>query len=303
MNSKIENFSQVAGVFRWKPAAWLVLSGSDAFSFVQGQFSNDLRPVIQGNPVYGLWLDRKGKVLADSFVGTGQGAGEFWIGSYHSTADTIRQRLEDFIVADDVVVGDETSRWEGVTVSDAIENSPLTEMLQRFGAISFPARRGFPAREWILSTEQMHDPTLDALLRNGRQFSEIEMEEFRIKACIPAVPRDIGPVDLPQEGELESDAVSFSKGCYLGQEVMARLNTMGKVRRRLFRVRSNAAVPALPAALFQDGKRIGELRTAVSRAGELTGLALLSTVNLLPGSPLRLVESGTSEREFFIETP
>lgn len=296
VNSKIQSFLQIPTIFRWKPAAWLAVSGEDAFPFLQGQFSNDLRPLQDGHAVYGLWLDRKGKVLADSFVVPDLHArGRFRIASYHSLADTIRQRLEDFVVADDVVVTDDTSNSTGLTVSDAAQNAAVSEALRRQGAIGFPGRRGFAAREWILPMQSASDASLVESLRQNSELTFAQMEDARIAARIPAIPRDIGPADLPQEGGLDADAVSFSKGCYLGQEVMARLKTMGSVRRRLYRVRSACTAPSnLPAPLFQNGKRIGELRTAVAREGEFVGLALLSTMNLAADSALFFAENDAS---------
>jgi folate-binding protein YgfZ len=302
VNSKIESFSQTAAIFPWKPAAWLVVTGEDAFPFLQGQFSNDLRPLEQGSVVYGLWLDRKGKVLADSFVGKDpKTPGQYWITSYTSAADTIRQRLEDFVVADDVTISAETSRYEGLTVSERVNSVQLAEILQQLGAISFPARRGFPAREWIFANPSAHRAALDELLRRLPGFSLVQMETCRIHARIPAIPADIGPGDLPQEGGLETDAVSFSKGCYLGQEVMARLKTMGSVRRQLFRVSATGELPKLPAPLFQNGKRVGELRTAISDAGKFIGLALLSTLNLKVEFSLYFAEADPADRALAID--
>ena len=88
------------------------------------------------------------------------------------------------------------------------------------------------------------------------------MERDRIAAGIPAVPQDVGPGDLPNEGGLEDAAISTTKGCYLGQEIMARLKTRGRLRRRLTRVRGTGSVPALPAVLWQAGRKAGELRSA-----------------------------------------
>jgi folate-binding protein YgfZ len=106
------------------------------------------------------------------------------------------------------------------------------------------------------------------------------MEGLRIADGIPAVPADIGPGELPNEGGLEAVAISYGKGCYLGQEVMARLKTMGQVRRRLLRVQGFGAIPPLPAAIHQGDRRVGELRTAVATVEGFIGLALLSLLHL-----------------------
>jgi hypothetical protein len=130
------------------------------------------------------------------------------------------------------------------------------------------------------------------------------MERMRIAARIPAVPADVGPTDLPNEGGLEADAISYTKGCYLGQEVMARLKSMGQVRRRLLRVRgTGASLPALPAPVFRGARQVGELRSAVSdEAAGWIGLAMVSLMHLTPGAELAFApDSSTALR--LIDSP
>src|SRR3954468_18308417 len=90
------------------------VAGEDAFMFLQGQFTNELRQA-NGGVVYGLWLDQKGKVLADSYV-LRIWENEFLVASEYSSADVIRQRLESYIVADDVALTDETVGTAGLTL-------------------------------------------------------------------------------------------------------------------------------------------------------------------------------------------
>ncbi len=282
------NFSTSTPIFRWRPAAWLRVTGGDAESFLQGQFTNDLRALVGGpGAVYGLWLDVKGKVLADSFVlrgSGGNGAGAvFWIGSYFSSAAVIRARLESHVIADDVVIEDETLGWEGVSV---LGPGGLKAAAGLPGLV-FQGRRGWEESiEWVLPGTMV-----DEVRTHLGEFSALdihEMERRRIRAAIPAVPADVGPGDLPQEGALEADAISYTKGCYLGQEVMARLKSMGQLRRRLTRVKGSVGeLPALPALLFLGERKIGELRSAVrDERGGFTGLAMLSLLHLTPGATL-----------------
>lgn len=219
---------------------------------------------------YGLWLNQKGKVMADSFVLRDAGAAYF-LGSYHSPATVIRERLEAYIIADDVTITDETAQWRGVTL--LTEESPATWRAELPGGFVFRGRRDAAANwEWVAPAAQV----ASHLAQLGPALDATEMERRRIRAGIPAVPQDLGPDDLPNEGGLERDAISYTKGCYLGQEVMARLKAMGQVRRRLRRVRGTGAVPALPAALFADGREAGELRSAVEDADGFAGLAMVT---------------------------
>lgn len=259
----------------WRPATWLHVAGPDAFSFLQGQFSNDLKALGDGGAVYGLWLNQKGRVLADSFVLHGSGPAAFWVGSYFSPAGTIRERLESHLIADEVEIEDQTDRWHGLTCFGSVRPAEVDGN----EAISFPGRRGSgPFTEWLMTREPASP--------QGQPLSAVEMEERRISAGIPAVPRDIGPGDLPQEGGLETSAVSFNKGCYLGQEVMARLNSMGTPRRRLFQVTGVGPHPPIGTALQQDGRPIGEMRSTVATGNGFIGLAMLQLAHFKPDLPL-----------------
>jgi folate-binding protein YgfZ len=282
---------QKAEHFIWQPAAWLRVTGQDALTFLQGQLTNELRNLMEGEARYGLWLNQKGKVVADSFV-IQAGSGVFFIGSYHSAAAVIRERLEAFIIADDVEIADETEAWGGLTLFTGMPAEEIAAALP--GGMFFRGRRGRAAHwEWVAPVAAWRAACGQA--GGGGRLDEGEMTRRRIHAGIPAVPADIGPGDLPNEGGLERDAISYTKGCYLGQEVMARLKAMGQVRRRLLRVTGSGPAPvALPAALFAGERQVGELRSAINAGDGFAGLAMLSLLHLKAGQPLSLLANGTA---------
>ena len=277
--------------FPWKPAAWLRVTGSDATAFLQGQFTNELRALPARGAVYGLWLNVKGRVIADSFVLRDAAADGFWIGSYFSPAEVIREKLESFIIADDVAVEDATGAWSGVTlIGEGAAGALAAEA--REGWV-FRGRRGADeSAEWVFPSAQAE--AVRAALGGGREIAAEEMERRRIEAAIPAVPVDVGPGDLPLEGGLDEDAISYTKGCYLGQEVIARLKSMGQVRRRLRRVTiAGEERPELPAALFAGARQAGELRSAVGDgAGGFAGLAMLSLMHVENVATLAFASGG-----------
>ncbi len=262
---------------RWQPAAWLRVAGPDAFGFLQGQFTNDLRDWEKSPAVYGLWLNQKGRVLADSFVLRGPASEEFWVGSYFSAAAVIQARLESYVIADDVTIADETAAWSGVTLTGP--QAAATARALGAGFV-FAGRRGWSDAVEYVAREIPSLPSAALTVE--------EMERARIGASIAAVPVDIGPTELPNEGGLENVAISYTKGCYLGQEVMARLKSMGKVRRELLRVRGTGPIPARPAKIYQGAKPVGELRSAVADGDGFIGLALLSLLNLRRDAGLSL---------------
>ncbi|MFT3868397.1 MAG: folate-binding protein [Nibricoccus sp.] len=263
----------------YRPAAVLKVTGEDAFSFLQGQFTQDLRPCVEeGEVAYGLWLNHKGKVQADSFLLL-RGS-EWWCVSLFSPAEDLRKHLEGFIIADDVTVENVTNDWAGICVLGA--SGPQAEAWAKAcGGFVFEAgrRTGATSFEWLYRISG--DNAVDFLRAHGAaEIGAGDLERLRIEAAIPAVPRDIGQGDLPNEGALERDAISYTKGCYLGQEVMARLKSMGQVRRRLVRVAGTGVVPVdLPAEIFADGKKCGELRSVVGTGEGFVGMAMIS----LPG--------------------
>src|SRR5271155_1333996 len=102
------NFPDSAVIFPYSPGCVLRVSGPDAAIFLQGQFTNDLRNILPRQSVYGLWLDRKGRVMADSYVLKSEDGADFLVVSVSSPAPTVERRLQDFIVADDVAIEDAT---------------------------------------------------------------------------------------------------------------------------------------------------------------------------------------------------
>ncbi len=279
------NISTSAAIHRWRPACWLRVTGEDAANFLQGQFTNDLRALATAGAVYGLWLTLKGKVLADSFVLRGEREGVYWIGSYNSPATVIRERLESHVIADDVTVEDLTADWAGVSVVDSGEFSGSAAWVD--GGVRFRGRRESGGNlEWVHPVGAAEPTWLAGAA--ARVVDEDEMTRRRIAAGIPAIPADVGPGDLPNEAGLEADAVSYTKGCYLGQEVMARLKAMGQVRRRLVRVAIEGdALPARPAPVFVGVRQVGELRSAArDGAGAWIGLAMVSRLHVTADTAL-----------------
>jgi folate-binding protein YgfZ len=274
-------------VFGYRPAALLRASGPDAATFLQGQFTNDLRQVNPAGAVYGLWLDRKGRVLADSEILHGADSADYFIASLHSPASVIARHLGEHIIADDVAVADETGSWRGISLIGAGAGAWLASE-PRAGFV-FPGRRA-SGENWEWIHRESDAAAASASVSGARVAGPGEVERMRIASGIPSIPADIGPADLPNEGGLDAVAISYSKGCYTGQEVMARIKSLGRVRRTLVRVRGASAPPALPAALWLAGRREGELRSAAPDAGGYAGLALLSVAAASAGGPLALAE-------------
>jgi folate-binding protein YgfZ len=243
-------------------------------------------------------LNQKGRVLADSFV-LARGVDRFEVVSFTSPAATIRERLETYIIADDVTVEDATADRMGWMIAGSGAADALAKLgfpapvVGEFGVagetVVFRARvAGGP--NWAVLSNRVDDGERFAA-SGARPATRLELARQRIEAGLPEIPTELGSGDLPQEGGLEPEAVSFTKGCYLGQEVMARLHNMGQVRRRLFVVRGPPDVRP-GAELFLADRRVGEVRAMVSAGERAVGLAMLHTSHLQVGAALATAAGG-----------
>ncbi len=308
-NSDLSLFlSAVQGVLHSRPIAWLRVTGPDAAPFLQGQCTQDLRPLRDGQSAEALWLNPKGRILGESLVLRSAVPGQdcWWLWSAHTPGDSLRTRLEDFIIADDVTVSAEDAAWEQVTLAGPAAEAWLREALAGEappapgawlplgGGLLFAGRRGLPqVWDWLRPAPPSAPASPQPPPGLG-DLSLVALHRARLAAGVPAIPGEFGPQDLPQEAGLETVAVSFNKGCYLGQEVMARLHAMGQVRRRLLRVAGPGPAPAAPLELRQNDKRVGELRaTADDGHGGWIGLAMLQLLGLDPAAPLLTADQHT----------
>ena len=245
------------------------VTGEDAAAFLQGQCSADLRG---GVPTDALWLNRKGRVLAHTVIAK-EPDGSFLLLCPHLPADELIAIVTANVIADDVVATDESARWGRWLIWG--EGVP-----EITGARLFATRR-FGHVAWdVLAPPGTPLPGVHGALS--------EFEARRIHAGVPAVPVDCGPGEFPQECGLDA-WVSYTKGCYLGQEVMARILSMGSLRRILRCVEGPVSVGQ--QLKTPEGKVVGTVRSAAGDAG----LALVS-VDLAEGSVLGDVRLGAPAR-------
>lgn len=245
------------------PASVVRVTGEDAAAYLQGQCTADLRP---GGPAHALWLNRKGRVLAHTFI-VPEPDGSFLLVAERAPAAKVVEVVMANAIADDVTAADESSAWGwGVILGSAEPPLPI-------GAQAF-------ASAW-LPCHDAHACLGPVGLPPGCVPGDFaDLERARILAGVPAVPDDCGEGEFPQECGLDA-WVSHDKGCYLGQEVMARIRSMGTLRRVLRRVTAARGLVAGLALRTSDGRPAGTLRSAVGDVG----LALVS-VDLAEGTEL-----------------
>ena len=284
--------------YTYIPASHLKVTDDDAADFLQSQFSNDLRPFDAGNCTYGLWLDVKGRVIADSMV-LCEERNHFLVLSEHSPASTITRKLENHIIADDVIIESMPPGAAIALVGDRLEDildsisyqAPANGSFTRVDDVYlFPGRRSLkPSFELWSGVASKIENLMARLTELGVEFVSIEKIQFmRMAAGVPLIPDEIGPADLPGEGAMVGSSVSLTKGCYLGQEVVARMHNVGRAQRALFRMTGSGIAPGCPLPLYDSkSKNVGELRSAYASENNWTGVALLKTRFVEPGIYLK----------------
>ena len=240
------------------------VTGEDAAAFLQGQCSADLRSVALTDA---LWLNRKGRVLAHTVIAK-EPDGSFLLLCPHLGAAEVLAVVTANVIADDVVATDESALWQKWIAWGA---EPANADVKVF------ATKRFGVDAWDVLTPI-------GAVAPGELASLAELDALRVAAGVPAVPADCGANEFPQECGLDA-WVSYTKGCYLGQEVMARIQSMGSLRRILRRVTGPVSVGQ--ELRTPEGKVLGTVRSA---AGDV-GLALVS-VDLPEGSVIGEVRLG-----------
>jgi folate-binding protein YgfZ len=131
------------------------------------------------------------------------------------------------------------------------------ELEQHSSTIVFDAVEGIPNRDYGRPAVELLDATVEASLGDD------ELERLRIEAMTPRFGREIDDRVLPAEAGLDERAVSFSKGCYPGQEPVARQHYRGKVNRKLRLLELDGDAPAPETIVVHDGKDVGRITSAV----------------------------------------
>ena len=275
--------------------AWIDLSargkirliGEDAGRLLHAMCTNNIKELAPGRGIYAFFLNEKGRILADANI-FNLGS-EYWLDAEGAGASVIHHHLDKYIIADDAEVIDETSRWfevgiEGPESAAAMQrlslplpDEPLAIIDTGWGYVARAASTGEAGfRVW--AGEEKRLELYDQLAaKKIPQASENEAKTVRLESGIPVFGEDISERYLVQETQ-QLRAVSFSKGCYLGQDIVERIRSQGKVHRLLtsIRVSGSVAPPAGSKLVFNEAAA-GEITSAAfsPTLGEVAAMAYL----------------------------
>lgn len=246
------------------PSSALRLTGADRLDFVQGQMTNNLKAAPTPGMVPACFLNHKGQI--EFFAHIYKREGDVYLHLAEGQAPALAARLRKYIIFDAVEVQDVTDQLASLHVwSEAVAGwDAAGAAVQSFdlGGGSVLAgridRTGTPALD--LHYLRRHEATLlTALAATELPFADLEAA--RVRAGISDVTQDGWTGNLPQEVGLDS-AMSYRKGCYVGQEIMARLEARGNTRYHLAQLRGEA-LPA-HADILLSGKLVGRTGSSVS---------------------------------------
>jgi folate-binding protein YgfZ len=263
-NEEARWLTETVGVCARTDRAAVRVWGEEARSWLNGQITNDVRETARGDAVYALAVNVKGRILADLTV-LDRGD-DFVLLPPRDRREALLEHLDKYVVMEDVELEpiDEavlTAQGPGAPkVADALD-APRYRT-DHLGTSERPIG-GFD----VLVPPDRAEAALGALTEaaaaaGGGAVSEAGWELARVRLGRPRFGVDFGDAQLPQEAGLKALALSFDKGCYLGQEVVCMLEDRGQLRRRLVRLEGEA-LPPVGAGIEAEGKRVGEVTSAL----------------------------------------
>jgi folate-binding protein YgfZ len=271
----------------------LRLSGPDALRYLNGQVTNDVRRASPDRALRAAVCTAKGRLEAEVFIHT-DGPDTFFIDGPAELRDTLPLRLEKYLIADDAALEDisETTAQFHFTGEDA--ETKLRTLLTADDRLVSTARLGIPGWDVFCPAERA------SFFREALPAIDPAIAEWtRLTHCVPAWGRELTGEILPPEARMDEDAIDYHKGCYIGQETVSRLRSVGHVNRRLELLAGPAgcAIPAAGTSLLTDdtdASLCGQVSSAAAHpeTGELAVLAYVKRAAAekadsfrLPGSP------------------
>jgi folate-binding protein YgfZ len=300
LDAQYRQLREECGLVERSERGKLLVSGPDGAEYLQGQLTNDVEALKPGEGQYAALLDRKGHMQADMRV-LRPGAEEIWVDTEPQALAATRRHLEMYSIGRDVKVADVSEERAilsliGPRAIEVAGTAALPEHACAATAVAGVECLAAGTRDGIdlIVAAEEADRLRDALLAAAAVVVSPEaVEILRVEAGVPRFGAEMGTATMPAEAGIVEDAVSFTKGCYIGQETVARLHYKGRPNRHLRGLRLSA--PAKPGTALRLGeKEVGRLASSVvSPAFGPIGLAILRR-EAGPGAVLAVGEDGVT---------
>ena len=261
------------------------VTGEDRVKWLQSIISNDILPLTPGQGIYSTFLTHKGKIIA--YFRVYQLGDALMLEDVGETGDTTFATLRKFLLFGTKAKMENCGEtWGLLLISGpkALElvRSTFGTDLSSLKPLSFEKLEidGHPAL--LIRSEETGETDIEILVPSGglrsawerlwtagdsmglQPFGTQALETLRVEAGLPKMGPDLNENIVPPEANLEGKSFSLSKGCYPGQEVVARMDTYGSVRRRLVGLTlSESAVPLSGAKVYSGDREVGWVSSAV----------------------------------------
>lgn len=231
--------------------ACLAFRGPDALRYLNGQVTQDLRGLPGGDRTLPACVtDAKGRFQFRVWIGPGPD-GSLEVDAPAEASDGLEARLTRYLVADDVEVVDRSGERRLVHFTGDPGPAPAGVVVRR------SERFGVEGRDWWIPDGIEATSPADAVELAGEA-----LDAWRVAHRVPAVGRELVDGLLPPEAGLDATDISYAKGCYIGQEVLSRIKSAGKLNQRLVRLAFEPATPvADPILVDAAGREAGRLTT------------------------------------------
>jgi len=268
----------------------LVVTGEERLSWLSGLLTNDVGKLEVGQATYALAVNRNGKVQSDVWVVVE--AERVLLGVPTTEAEALVVHLDHYLIMEDaeIAVAEGSWRW---WLAHGPEAEAVANAARAVGAdASLTTFNDWPTA--VVAAEGTVHPNL------GEELTKPEgtllatpagWDRLRVARGLAAFGVDYGSDAYPQEARLETFAVSFNKGCYLGQEAVFMLEKRGKPPRRLVRLELDASV-GVGSPVQRDGTKVGKITTAVELPDGPRALAMLKTKHSDEGTAVTIGEVG-----------
>ena len=258
--------------------AQIELTGADRATVLHGLCTNDIKRLGCGDGCEAFLTNVQGKTTG--FVNVFCRQQSLIVDTSAGLADEIIPALDRYIIREDVTLVDRSNQWGEVLVSGAQANSLLASRFEgpvpesRIGIAEgvigdFPVQlRRLPYTSSACFFICCDVSQVSDILRWLRQADAVEcghdaIHVARIEMGVPIFGQDVTVDNLPQELARDEFAISFTKGCYLGQETVARIDALGHVNRRLLGLRfSGETVPPRGTTITADGKPVAQVTSS-----------------------------------------
>ncbi|HVU08310.1 MAG TPA: aminomethyltransferase family protein [Verrucomicrobiae bacterium] len=278
---------EAVGILDFSFRSRICLIGADRVRFLHGQITNDIKKLRVGDGCYAAITTNKGKMESD--LNVFNLPDELLLDFEPGLTEKISARLGKFIVADDVQIVDAAPHYgllsvQGTKAEDVIRRLDLFPQIpeKQFGSVKISdatlgeiylanhTRLGEDGFDLFVPNNSL-DAVADKLIAaakqiGGRACGWTAFETVRIENGIPRFGADMDETNLPLECGIENHAVSYNKGCYIGQEVINRIHSIGHVNRELRGLRLADDLKTLPQKhdkLFFNGKEVGFVTSSV----------------------------------------